>query len=201
MNKDVTKSLIVELKEGGKSFQEISDILLKDYKIKMSRQAVCGMYKRTIANDTLNKNKELILLTNDICHWSAIGLNSKEIKDELAKYDYDVTIRKIDNIIENNSETIETIREKLTEYVSELLNNNSELDNIIRAISFKRVKPKNKELMDIIEKATMTLVKDSVTTVLANVYSITERKNLIKSISETCGLDITVGDVVKQLNA
>lgn len=75
MRKEEIKSIIVELREKEKTFAEISDILKEVYGVTMSRQAVCGMYRRLTEKSEENKDIKMIVFRVDIINFHLNWVN------------------------------------------------------------------------------------------------------------------------------
>lgn len=192
MDKRALKSLIIELKESNISYQEISNILEKDYNIHMSRQAVCGMYTRATSDKTLNKNKELILATEDIVNYNNIGLDNREIKAVLDSIGYQIAINDIKYIIEINSEYIKALERELVYKVSKGITSGDDVQYIRNKIVYKSIKVTENRFKTLLNLATEQLIVDSVTKVLSNVYDITDDKQLVREAIAQHNLNITL---------
>jgi DNA-binding transcriptional MerR regulator len=200
MDKQALKSTIILLRDEGMSFQEISDILRKDYNVKMSRQAVCGMYNRSTSDESLNRNKEVIAVTSDIINYKALGLTIKRIKDILDKNNYNISFNKLSDILNNNSELMNVVKEEQVNKVAVMLSRNTEIDNIVNSLEYKGEKPTTVVLKEIIEDATALLINKRATEILAKTYSLTEDRMILKNIISKYKLDITFRDIGSVLN-
>ena len=200
MDKRTLKAFIIELKdEHSKTFQQISEILLNEYDIKMSRQAVCGMYKR--AYNQLENNKNIIILTSDIINLKCIGYDCKQIKDILSKDKENLTLTDIKNVLLENSEYLSVVRNEKINHISRLIDNGSDLDDIKGYLTFKGNKPSDNELFTLIYCASNKLIELKATEILAKTFSITENREMLKKSIEKFSLDITMRDIGKELNS
>lgn len=202
MDKRTLKSIIVELKEsdGNRSFQDIADILEKDYEIKMSRQAVCGMYNRATSDEAISKYKDLILATNDILSYHLIGLSNKTIKSIMANNEIELPLSVIDNIIKEHSVTIEQMTKNQVFKVISLINNEQDLEDIKESLSYKGETPTNKRLNNLIELSSLYMIYESACKSLAKVMNLTENKALIKKVINKLNLEISLKDIESELN-
>ena len=150
MDKRTIKSLIIELKEENKSFQEISDILAREYGVKMSRQAVCGMYKRATSDDAINNNRNIILATTDIVNYSALGMPESIIKETLNNRGIDVSLNKVKSILKDNSNYLDEIYNELLKRMSWYIEHGYDLEDIKSKLQFKGVKPTESLLKSLI---------------------------------------------------
>lgn len=200
MDKRTLKMLIIELKDSGRTYQEISEILKIEHSIIMTRQAVYGMYKRATSNEEINKSKELMLLTNDIINYTALGLNYKEIKNRIAQRKIDVKLADIKRIVVENEAHIKSVELNNIRKASNLLKDGLDFEEIRMKLHFKGELPSKKVTNIIIEKATEIMIFEAITEILANVLSTTDNKDIIKSISAKFNIDITSRDLSKILN-
>lgn len=202
MDKRTLKSIIVELKEsdGNRSFQDIADILEKDYEIKMSRQAVCGMYNRATSDEAISKYKDLILATNDILNYHIIGLTDKTIKSIMANNEIELPLSVIDNIIKEHSVTIEQMTKDQVFKVISLINNEQDLEDIKESLSYKGETLTNKRLNNLIELSSLYMISESACKSLAKVMNLTENKTLIKKVINKLNLEISLKDIESELN-
>lgn len=199
MDKKTLKLLIVELKESGKTYQEISDILLNSYDTPMSRQAVCGMYNRAISNITIKHNKDIEMATSDIINYCAVGCSYKEIKTRLLD-NITIPMTEVVSILKSNINQLETVLKSLILVVEKYLSNGySELD-IIDRIQYKGVFIERSILRMLIKVATEHLLKSNATRTLTKIYSATEDRALIKNLISIHNIGITFTDINRALN-
>lgn len=202
MDKRTLKSIIVELKESdeNRSFQDIADILEKDYDIKMSRQAVYGMYNRATSDEAISKYKDLILATNDILSYHILGLSNKVIKGIMANNEIELPLSVIDNIIKEHNVTIEQMTKDQVLKVISLINNGQDLEDIKDSLSYKGETPTNKRVNSLIELSSLYMISESACKSLAKVMNLTENKALIKKVINKINLGISLKDVESELN-
>lgn len=200
MDKRTIKSMIIELKEEGNSFQEISNILAKQYNVKMSRQAVCGMYKRATSDEAVQNNLNLVLATTDIMNYNVIGLDKSKIKDILATKDTSISLAKINEIISENSDYKSTLYRDLLRKVSTMIKNGEDIESIKHKLSYKGELPSDKVIDSLFcDYATME-IKNNATGIIANIYNIKEDKTMIKKILKQFNIDISAKDLGQALN-
>ena len=200
MDKRTLKTKILELKEENKTYQEISNILMNDYGIKMSRQAVCGMYNRLTSDEASKHTKELMILTSDIINYAAIGYKTSNIKEFIIDKIDKITLKEIDETIESNKEYMNEIFNNHVNIMKTLLNDGEMLDEIVDRLSYNSVKPTNNCLDKMISIATEQLVKEASTEVLARVFSSSGNRAAIKRVITEHNLDITFRDIGKIIN-
>lgn len=201
MDKRTLKSIIIELREiDDKSFQEISDILMQKYNTKMSRQAVYGMYTRATNNDSINHNRDIIISTTDVIKYYMIGKDTNTIKNILANNNIKLTISDINNIIRDNNNYINDIRCDQIKITKASIINGDDLDTLVYQLSYKNEKPTKKAINNLIKVATIALINDRASDILARVYSVSEDRELIKDIIAGFELNTSYREVSKFLN-
>lgn len=195
MDKRALKSTIIELKENGLSFQNISDVLARDYDIHMSRQAVCGMYNRATSDETISKNKELILTTEDIVNYNSIGLSDTNIKEVLDKQGYSITVSDINYILSINTEYSKSVEMELIQKIIRSLRVGNDIIEIKRNITYKGICITNNKLKTLIKSAAEQMIYEQSKKVLASIYNATDDKALVKSIIAEHNMNITMRDI------
>lgn len=195
MDKRALKSTIIELKESGLSFQNISDILAKDYDIHMSRQAVCGMYNRATSDEVINKNKELILTTEDIVNYNSIGLSNYEIKEVLDKLGYSITLSDIEYILSINTEYKKSVEMELVQKIVRGLKIGNEIAEIKEKITYKGLSITDNKLKALLKISAEQMIYEQSKKVLASIYNATDDKALVKDIIAEHNMNITMKDI------
>lgn len=195
MDKRALKSTIIELKESGLSFQNISDILAKDYDIHMSRQAVCGMYNRATSDEVINKNKELILTTEDIVNYNSIGLSNCEIKEVLNKLGYSITLSDIEYILSINTEYRKSVEMELVQKIIRGLKLGNEIAEIKEKVTYKGLSITDNKLKTLLKISAEQMIYEQSKKVLASIYNATDDKALVKDIIAEHNMNITMRDI------
>lgn len=195
MDKRALKSTIIELKESGLSFQNISDILAKDYDIHMSRQAVCGMYNRATSDEVINKNKELILTTEDIVNYNSIGLSNYEIKEVLDKLGYSITLSDIEYILSINTEYKKSVEMELVQKIIRGLKLGNEIAEIKEKVTYKGLSITDNKLKALLKISAEQMIYEQSKKVLASIYNATDDKALVKDIIAKHNMNITMRDI------
>lgn len=195
MDKRALKSTIIELKESGLSFQNISDILAKDYDIHMSRQAVCGMYNRATSDEVINKNKELILTTEDIVNYNSIGLSNCEIKEVLNKLGYSITLSDIEYILSINTEYRKSVEMELVQKIIRGLKLGNEIAEIKEKVTYKGLSITDNKLKALLKISAEQMIYEQSKKVLASIYNATDDKALVKDIIAKHNMNITMRDI------
>lgn len=195
MDKRALKSTIIELKESGLSFQNISDVLAKEYNVHMSRQAVCGMYNRATSDDAISKNRELILTTADIVNYNCLGLNNNEIRDVLNKLGYSIVLSDIEYILSINSEYKKSVEMELVQKIVKGLKVGNEVSEIKSKIAYKGLTVTEQKLKALIKLAAEQMIYEQSRKVLSSIYNATDDKTLVKDIIAEHNMNITMRDI------
>ena len=195
MDKRALKSTIIELKESGLSFQNISDVLAKEYDIHMSRQAVCGMYNRATSDEVINKNKELILATEDIVNYNSIGLSNYEIKEVLDKLGYSITLSDIEYILSINTEYKKSVEMELVQKIIRGLKLGNEIAENKEKVTYKGLSITDNKLKALLKISAEQMIYEQSKKVLASIYNATDDKALVKDIIAKHNMNITMRDI------
>ena len=195
MDKRALKSTIIELKESGLSFQNISDVLAKEYNVHMSRQAVCGMFNRATSDDAISKNRELILTTADIVNYNCLGLNNNEIRDVLNKLGYSIVLSDIEYILSINSEYKKSVEMELVQKIVKGLKVGNEVSEIKSKLAYKGLTVTEQKLKALIKIAAEQMIYEQSRKVLSSIYNATDDKTLVKDIIAEHNMNITMRDI------
>lgn len=195
MDKRALKSTIIELKEKGLSYQNISDILAREYDVKMSRQAVCGMYNRATSDENIVKNKELILTTVDIINYNCIGLSNSEIKETLNKLGYRVSLSDIEYTLNINKEYKKSIEMLIIKKIIKGLKSGNGIDEIKSNITYNGLFVTESRLKVLMKLTAEQMINEQSKKVLASIYNATDDKSLVKDIIAEHNISLTMKDI------
>ena len=195
MDKRALKSTIIELKEKGLSYQNISDILAREYDVKMSRQAVGGMYNRATSDENIVKNKELILTTVDIINYNCIGLSNSEIKETLNKLGYRVSLSDIEYTLNINKEYKKSIEMLIIKKIIKGLKSGNGIDEIKSNITYNGLFVTDSRLKALMKLTAEQMINEQSKKVLDSIYNATDDKSLVKDIIAEHNISITMKDI------
>lgn len=199
MDRKALKLIIIELKESGKTFQSISDILSNEYGIHMSRQAVCGMYNRATSDKVICKNKTLILATEDIVRYRCLGLSAKEIKG-VASISNELSISDIESILSANDEYAEIVTKEYINKVTKCIELGMEALTIKDCLTYKGVQVTESMFKELLKKSTEALMNKECISILSRLYNVTSNKALVKEIIAENNMNITMKDIESSNN-
>lgn len=197
MDKRTIKSMIIELKEEGKSFQEIADSLNKEYGVRMTRQAVCGMYRRATSSKAIQTEMDTKLAVADIVNYSELGLSIQRIQELLASRDVNVSIYKINLILSENKDYRKSVHDELLSKLTKMLQNGTDLQELKMGLSYKGEQPVNKAVDSLLSEYATNEIRNKAAFILADVYNLSENKNIISNISDLYKLNLTLTDIGK----
>lgn len=198
MEKNELKAIIIELKDKGHSYQEISEYLLKNHGIKKSRQAIYGLYTRTLNYTNDENKKQIMLYTNDICHYVALGISKQRIKEILSDDNINISIGKINDISTKNSDYIENIK---TSYINKLITvirNGNDMRFIKLSLKYKNESITDKQLNILLDACSIIMIRERVIDELILIYSSTDNKQLIKDIIKRYNINTSLSEIIKQ---
>lgn len=171
------KSLIIQLREDGKSFQEISDILANEYDIVKSRQAIHGIYTRAIQNGSQVQQESVDI--HDILTYVSLGLPIQQVSSLT-----DTTVYKVKQIINENEEELKKIKIEQFKKSVKYFADGESLKKISDKLQYKGIKPTKYMLRKLFEDYVNYAIAEStiatLTTILNN-YPDTVTKEVIKS--------------------
>lgn len=208
MDKIALKSIIIELKNKGYTYQDISSILDTRYDIQMSRQAIHGMYKRTMEKLNNASTTQSTLIAIDIVNFSGLGLSPKEIKSILegqADTSIRISTKDIESTISNNTDYLEEITKEQIKIVKNIYNENNnskEFDfeeDIKNKIAYKGIKPTKNKIQTLIKIGIDENIKEKILQEIAKILSITDNKQLVKELMAEYNIKTDIRDLRKYL--
>lgn len=206
MDKIALKSIIIELKNKGYTYQDISSILDTRYDIQMSRQAIHGMYKRTMEKLNNASTTQSTLIAIDIVNYSGLGLSPKEIKSILegqADTSIRISTKDIESTINNNTDYLEEITKEQIKIVKNIYNENNnskEFDfeeDIKNKIAYKGIKPTKNKIQTLIKIGIDENIKEKILQEIAKILSITDNKQLVKELMAEYNIKTDIRDLRK----
>lgn len=196
MRKEEIKSIIVELREKEKTFAEISDILKEVYGVTMSRQAVCGMYRRLTEKSEENKDIKMIVFRVDIINFHLIGLTNEEIRELLKKrYDIEFTAYNIQSIIDSKEGYLKRVSDEKVEKIANHIMDVNSPSTIVDILKYKGIKPKERVVKEFTIKAVNQLMRQQAIKIASNIVDETGSSSIIKQINKMYRFDITLKEI------
>lgn len=196
MDNRTLKAYIFELKDvEGLSYQAIADRLAEDYGIVRSKQAIQGLYTRTIKRAQTNSCKPSVLAVSDIVNIHALGYSGAETLVLVNSMGYGVTYDNVLDIIRDEAEYIKSVEEANIKKVREALEVAEDGLGLNYILVYKGITAKEKKLKKFIVKAYDQIIIEKNKEILTRAIQIVDDRSVIRQIIQDMHLDITVGDV------
>lgn len=174
------KNLVVQLRDSGKSFQDISNILDNEYNIHKSRQAIHGIYNRAIKSITPDRAEEE-LKVYDILTYYIMGLPVQKISEQTGLSNY-----KVKQIIEHkDSVQLDDLKSKQFYKAIKLFEKGTSIEEVIEAMKYKGVEPTKYTVCQLFEEYINYKISESIINTLANIvriYKGTALKEIVKKV-------------------
>lgn len=190
MDNKTLKALVVEYKDGGYTYQEISDKLQAEYGLNRSRQALQGMYQRAIKDNSTDKQKERLIALADIVNIYCLGYNMSEVKDMVNDLGYSLTYNDVVITIKEQKEYIEEVQKSLIEIVEHRIKESKYITDLNGAISYKGIMPTTKQLKFYVTEAYKVIISKDFSDTLLRVHEFTDDKKVAKKIVEDLNLQM-----------
>lgn len=207
MDKTTLKSIIIDLKDKGYTYQDISSILDTRYDIQMSRQAINGMYKRTMEKINNTSITQSVLIKIDIVNYRALGLSPKEIKDILEKNqqvdkNIKISIKDIESTISNSTDYLEEITNEQIKIIKKVYKQNNSTndcfeENIQNKLTYKEIKPTVNRTNALIKIGIKESIKDIILKEIAKTLSVTDNKQLAKELMTEYNIKANIRELRK----
>lgn len=195
MDRKTMRTLIIDYRNRGKTFREISEILRDNYGIIRDRQAIQGIYNRAIAKMAKNELVNNYTIVSDIVNLYVLGYNMAEITKLTKEIGEEVTYYKVRNTLTKELEYIDEVRKRKIIQAVECIQCGYNLENIKKRLEYKGVYPTDKGLKDILIEAYSIIVTNEAINELAKAYKYLKDKDVIKEIIIKTGLNVTLEDI------
>ena len=200
MDKYTLKSIIIDFKNKGCTFQDISNRLEVEYGIKMSRQAVHGMYTRATSDKQMDKNIDILIATADIYNYYVLGYSARQIKNILDNNKIKLSIKDIENKINEGSQSIEEIRENSLNTVIDCIKKNKDMEFIINSLVYKGIHPSKYVIEELMLNASTEILKSRAVDLMVKLINITDNKELAKKVAKTHNFNVSGKEISEALN-
>ena len=200
MNKQTLKATIVTQRDNGSTYSDIAKFLEKEFGIKMSRQAIYGMYNRAKSEKNFMSNLDLLLYTDDVITYYALGVLPPDIKKLLSDRGINLTVKEISTIIDDNIGECEAIRDDIVDNIVDKLQRNETIENIYSLLEFKGTTASEICKEFYMRKATEKLITESSFKILTDIYSKTHNPRIVKNMINMFGFEFTTNKVRKAVD-
>lgn len=197
MDKETLKSIVIEYKDSGMTYQEISDKINKDYGIKKSRQALQKMYHRAI--EKAENNKEKFLITTDVVNIYCLGYAMTEVKTLVSKLREGINYNDIVAIIRDEGEYIKEVEESILNKLISILEQANDIVVLKNLLSYKGIEPTDKKINQYIGMAYKNIILDKASTYLATMCQLTDDTAAVKKVISELNMDISMSDIREKI--
>lgn len=202
MDNETLKSLILQYRDSGMTYQEISDKLVSEYGIMKSRQAIQGLYKRTVQNLKSDSDKIKRLREADVVNLYCLGYNMSEVQRLMEDLGYDISYSEVNRIIKRykkEDDYIKEVEDSIVSRIRDVADKVSSIDDIINNVNYKGVPIKKEKVLEYLVEAYKNKIIDKIREDLIKIYEFTDSKEAVKKIIDDLKLDIKINELKRTL--
>lgn len=202
MDNETLKSLILQYRDSGMTYQEISDKLVSEYGIMKSRQAIQGLYKRTVQNLKSDSDKIKRLREADVVNLYCLGYNMSEVQRLMEDLGYDISYSEVNRIIKRykkEDDYIKEVEDSIVSRIRDIADKVSSIDDIINNVNYKGVPIKKEKVLEYLVEAYKNKIIDKIREDLIKIYEFTDSKEAVKKIIDDLKLDIKINELKRTL--
>lgn len=202
MDNETLKSLILQYRDSGMTYQEISDKLVSEYGIMKSRQAIQGLYKRTVQNLKSDSDKIKRLREADVVNLYCLGYNMSEVQRLMEDLGYDISYSEVNRIIKRYKKEdgyIKEVEDSIVSRIRDIADKVSSIDDIINNVNYKGVPIKKEKVLEYLVEAYKNKIIDKIREDLIKIYEFTDSKEAVKKIIDDLKLDIKINELKRTL--
>ena len=200
LDKESIKRIIVQLRAEDKSFQEISDILLKDYGILRTRQAVQGIFSRVM--NASEDNLDDLVVKLDIWNLYQLGYNKEQIIGFIQTWypGKPITLYKLQMLVENSSNNLKSIENEQLKLINKGLKQGLDCDDIKAWLSYKSVDIKDTRFKELLKKNVTLNLEEHIKDEAAKIMELTGDREIAKQIASKFGIELKSKDINRAIN-
>lgn len=202
MDNDTLKSIIIELRDSGYTFEAIANSLNRDFGVIMSRQMVHGLYQRTInKRKDLNYDKEMI---TDILNIYCLGYNMSKITEIINSMEYKTTYNIVREIVNNSNYNINQLKRKYIWHIKHLISQGYKIDDIRIKLVYKDVEIVESKFIEYViecHKSTMKILLEEYMAAILEGEDSKFNRNVIRQLTKDNYLDIDYNSIVRINNS
>lgn len=195
MDRQTLRAIVVEYRNKGWKFSQISEMLKKEYGIVRDRQSLHGIYTRAMNSMQEEKSKYDVGKVADVINIYALGYNMAETHSYVSELGHSLTYYAVRDIIANQENYINTVKNNLACKAVSLILEGKSIEDIKKALAYKDIEPDEKGLTAILTDAYTMIVLNVTTTELVKVYRDVGDINIIRSIIDRLGINIDISDI------
>ena len=185
MDSTTLKSMVIEMKDQGMSFQDIANKLENDYGVTRTRQALGALYKRSKdSSKEIEKQKLVCNVVNLYC----LSDSAVQVLDHLNALGIKSNYRQVLDIVKQNQKYIATVENTIIANLEASLDTIRCLADASNLIMYKGIIVSKKRLGEYFEQACYYHIRKSIKSNLSQIYSIVPDRSMINRISEKFGI-------------
>lgn len=193
MDMTTLRTLIIELKDSGMTFQEVADVLEKQYGIIRTRQGINGIYKR--AKESLKEDESKQRVVCDIINLYCICDSAQQVFNKLQQIGVNVSYRQVLNVINNETSYIESVRQTIIANLEAQIESLTDIRDAIRLVEYKGITVSKKKFSEYFELACKHYIRQEVVGELSKIYRLTSNKDMVKSLGQQFNIGIKTSDL------
>lgn len=185
MDVKTLRALVIEHKDLGMSYQEISDMLERDYNVVRSRQALQGMYTRAVdrRNRELEDRKNKICIIADIVNIHCLGYNKTEITRIIKSLGHNLSYRRVVSIVNSQDKYIKEVETAIGNRVADKLGSIEYISELKDIIKYKEVPITDKKIKEYIAMGYNIIINNKINEVLSEVYKMTDDRGIVRQVA------------------
>lgn len=193
MDMTTLKTIIIELKDSGMTFQQVSDTLNEQYGVYRTRQAISGLYKR--AKESMKEDESHQRIVCDIVNLYCILDNATQVTNELQRLGINVSYRQILNVVNKETKYIESVKQTIVANLEALICSLTDIRDALKLVEYKGVKVSKKKFDEYFELACKHYIRQEILNDLSKMYKLTSNKEMIKSIGSQFNIGVKTSDL------
>lgn len=176
------------MRNKGMTYQAISDSLKNDYGIEKSRQAVQGLYVRTIEDRENFDSETELAIKCDIINIYCLGYNMTQVTNLVSNFWSGITYQKVISIIKSNGDYIDSVENAMLARLSDKIDTEDN-PNILRSmLSYRDISVTDSRFSNLINQITLARIKRYATLQISRAYKLTGNKADAKELCKTIGV-------------
>lgn len=187
------KSLVVELKDSGMTFQEVADTLEKKYSVVRSRQALYGIYKR--AKESFKDDEKYWITVCDVVNIACITDSYIQAVEKLQQIGVSLSYRQLLSIVNKETEYVKSVERTITANIEAQLENLKDIREAVKSIEYKGIGISEKRFEGYLMDACEHHIRMGIVEELSKMYRLTSNKSMVKQIGQKFNLDIKTADL------
>lgn len=201
MDKDTIKSIVIESRDSGMTYQKIADMLKNKYGVIKTRQSLQSLYSRATNKNNIERNSDYLFVTTDVINYYSLGLGVNAILGIINDTRTDrITTYQINEILRCKEKQLKNIENSQIDKIINVINNLGTIEQINHTLEYKGVKPKESRVESLIAKACSKMIKQSAIETISKIINVTGDTSIIGKMNGKHSLEITLKETNKAVN-